>query len=282
MPWGGETKDVNSMRVLIVVKTYPNPSQRYGETVCCAGIDMATRQWVRIYPVNFRRLAASKFRKYQVIECRWRPPTDDHRPESRRVDQDSIELIGSPLSTKAGWRERLRWLPPLHESLETVNGEHRASGISLAVIRPKRVDRLIIDDAPPWNEKKMAVVRQKRLNLGEDDSPELRELERLPYTFRYRFWCDDARCNGHTKQILDWEIGESYRRWRRLYGPKGWEEKLREMYEDRLPRQDLQLAVGTMQKHPDTFTIVGLIYPPRAEMKRGDLPQMSLQLLDED
>lgn len=270
-----------SMRCLIVVKTYPNPSQRYGETVCCAGIDMSTREWVRIYPVNFRRLAAARFHKYQVIECQWRPPNDDQRPESRRVDQDSIQ-VHERLSTKDGWRERLRWLPPLHPSLEAVDDDHREHGISLAVVRPKRIDRLIIEKATPYTEKQLAVIRQQRLNLGEDDSPQLRELERLPYTFSYRFWCDDARCHGHTKQILDWEIGESYRKWRREYGANGWERAIRGMYEDRLLRQDLQLVVGTMKKRPHTFTIVGLVYPPRPKVDRGDRSQLSLQLVDQD
>jgi len=269
------------MRVLIVVKTYPNPSQKYGETVCCAGIDMATRQWVRIYPVNFRRLAARRFRKYQVIECVGGPPRNDSRPESRRVDQDTIELVGEPLSTKAGWRERLRWLPPLHPSLEAVDEDHTASGISLAIIRPATVERLLIEDAPAWSEKKLAIVRQRRLALGEDDSPQLRELEQLPYRFKYRFRCHDARCRGHTKQILDWEIGESFRRWRRQYG-RGWDEKIREKYERWLPRRNLQFVVGTMQAHPDTFTIIGLIYPPGSQVESGDRRQLSLELVDEE
>jgi hypothetical protein len=41
-------------RILVVVKTYPNPSQAYGETVCCAGVDLDTRRWVRIYPIEIR------------------------------------------------------------------------------------------------------------------------------------------------------------------------------------------------------------------------------------
>jgi hypothetical protein len=46
-------------RLLVVVKTYPNPSHSYGETVCCAGVDLATGRWVRMYPITFRRLAGS-------------------------------------------------------------------------------------------------------------------------------------------------------------------------------------------------------------------------------
>ena len=271
---------VSKMRVLILVKTYPNPSQRYGETVCCAGIDMATREWVRIYPVNFRRLAARRFKKYQVIECAGGRNPKDQRPESRRVDQDTIEIKGPVLSRADGWRERLRWLPPLYRSLEAVDEAHHASGITLAVIRPARVFGLKIEPAEPWTARQLAKVRQRRLGLGEDDSNELRELEQIPYRFKYRFRCDDPRCKGHTKLILDWEIGESYRKWRRKYG-RGWEAKLREKYEEWLPTRDLQFVVGTMKAHPNTFTIVGLIYPPGPQVQRSSTGQLSLQLLNE-
>ena len=81
-------------RILVVVKTYPNPSQAHGETVCCAGVDLETGRWVRMYPITFRRLADNRFRKYQVIECQATKPRNDARPESLRVDQDSIKLIG--------------------------------------------------------------------------------------------------------------------------------------------------------------------------------------------
>jgi hypothetical protein len=268
------------MRALVVVKTYPNPSQKYGETVCCAAVDMNTREWVRIYPVNFRRLPA-KFKKYQVIECRWRRPNNDPRPESRRVDQDSIRL-GEQIGTKNGWRDRLRWLPPRYPSVEAVDEEHRASGLSLAVIRPRRITGLLIEKAPPWTAKQLAIVSQQMLNLGESESLRQRELEQVPFKFRYRFWCEDDRCKGHTKQVLDWEIHQSYRRWRREYG-RQWEAKLREKYESwMLEKTDLHLVLGTMQKHPDTFTIVGLIYPPRPKVESGDPGQLSLELIEEE
>ncbi|RRD60723.1 hypothetical protein EII30_05595 [Leucobacter sp. OH1287] len=47
-------------RVLITVKTSPNPSAKYGDTVCVAGIrtDREAYEWIRLYPVNFRWLSA--------------------------------------------------------------------------------------------------------------------------------------------------------------------------------------------------------------------------------
>jgi len=41
-------------KILVAVKAYPNPSSKYVETVCCAGIDLSTNQWIRLYPIPFR------------------------------------------------------------------------------------------------------------------------------------------------------------------------------------------------------------------------------------
>src|ERR1700722_3082648 len=78
----------------IIVKAVPQPSKRYGETVCCAGI---TRQgeWRRLYPIRFRRLKDNSFARWQWIECRTARRRSDLRAESRRVSEDSIK----PLST---------------------------------------------------------------------------------------------------------------------------------------------------------------------------------------
>ena len=64
------------MRVLITVKAAPNPSEKYGETVCVAGLrlDLDAGGWVRLYPVNFRELDSDgKFRKYDVVSLTARP-----------------------------------------------------------------------------------------------------------------------------------------------------------------------------------------------------------------
>jgi hypothetical protein len=37
-------------RFLVIVKTYPSPSTKYGETVCCAGIDAQNGAWIRKFP----------------------------------------------------------------------------------------------------------------------------------------------------------------------------------------------------------------------------------------
>jgi hypothetical protein len=268
-------------RILVVVKTYPNPSQSYVETVCCAGVDLDTRSWVRMYPITFRRLADKKFAKYQVITCAVGQPRGDNRPESLRVDQDTIQLVGEPMAAgDRGWRRRMASLPPSSKSLEEIQETQRRDGTSLGMFRPKQIKRLVKRRAKPWNERQRAALRQQRLGLGEAELAELADLEQIPWSFAYEFTCADARCTGHELGILDWEIGESYRQWSRQYGDR-WEEKLRERYEVELPARDLHFVVGNLAKRRHTFEIIGLVRPPRAKVANSGFVQETLDLMGE-
>ena len=55
-------------KVLILVMTYPNPSNSHMETICTAGMT-EDGEWVRLYPIDYRYLDPNKqFHKYQWIE----------------------------------------------------------------------------------------------------------------------------------------------------------------------------------------------------------------------
>ncbi|MEY2518071.1 MAG: hypothetical protein QOJ89_5435, partial [bacterium] len=96
----GEARDF-----LMLVKTYPVPSTRYGETVCCAAIDTKSGGWVRIYPVNFRALGrGEQFKKWQFIRAAFGPTRDDSRPESIRVFQETI--VAGELIEPRQWARR--------------------------------------------------------------------------------------------------------------------------------------------------------------------------------
>ena len=46
---------------IVLIKAAPHASQKHGETVCCAVIDLEGN-WLRLYPVSFRHLDdAQKF-----------------------------------------------------------------------------------------------------------------------------------------------------------------------------------------------------------------------------
>jgi hypothetical protein len=261
-------------RILVVVKTYPNPSQTYGETVCCAGVDLDTSRWVRMYPITFRRLVDRQFKKYQAIECLATSPRGDNRPESLRVDQDSITFVGDPMpADAAGWRRRMALLPPPDACLEEIRAAQTVDGTSLGMFRPAAIEALVIEKAKPWTARQQAYLRQQRLGLGRDLTLEMKELEQIPLNFSYRFRCDDLRClTSHELQIQDWEIGESYRKWSRA-NPTGWEQMIRLKYEVELPARDLHLVVGNLAKHHQAFVIIGLVRPPRPKMDSGNVQQ---------
>ena len=80
--------------ILILIKTYPEISRKYTETVCTGGILADTSELVRLYPVRYRYLTGKdQFSKYQWIKARLRKSPSDARPESYKVAEDSI-IIG--------------------------------------------------------------------------------------------------------------------------------------------------------------------------------------------
>lgn len=259
-------------RILVVVKTYPNPSQTHVETVCCAGVDLGTGRWVRMYPITFRRLADNRFKKYQVIECLATTPRNDARPESLRVDQDSIRLVGEVIASSDRWRRRMGLLPAPSRSLEAIRAANVADGVSIGMFRPRGIRRLVKEPAAPWTEKERSALRQQRLGLGDREIRELDQLEQIPWKFSYELDCDATDCRGHKLRILDWELGQSYRRWSRS-DPTRWEDMIRQKYERELPARDLHLVVGTLAAHPKTFVVIGLVYPPRPQVDRAYVQQ---------
>lgn len=275
-PLGLPTEPVQigkTSRFLMLVKTYPIPSQKYEETVCCAGIDAATRKWIRMYPVNFRSLDEySRFAKWQFIDATWSPSSSDARPESRRVHQDSIRA-GEKLPAGSGWGIRRSWLDPLvDQSLESLLDASSLTKQSLGAIRPAKIDRFIIRPAADATAEQVEKVEQLRLEWTGSTAPRS-DLELLPFEFLYRFTCRDDRCGGHEMQIFDWELGQAYRNFKHTYplskGPDGWEAKLREKYETELPSRDLHLLVGTHHRWR-TWLIIGVVAPPYPKMSRSN------------
>jgi hypothetical protein len=124
-----------------------------------------------------------------------------------------------------------------------------------------------------WTAKQINRLRQLSM-FG--DSPKS-ELAKIPYEFRYRWRCANELCAKHDMELLDWEIAESYRMWRRLYG-SDWEAKLRERYDEELRnRYDTQWFLGTFAKYPDKWTLIGWYRPPK---RKTQSQAVQLELLE--
>src|SRR6266404_8971541 len=99
--------------LLILTKTYPSPSTKFRETTCVAAVNSAG-EMRRLFPVPYRLLAGeTQFQKWEWVHARISRTDKDHRPESYRMDTDSIVRTGKRISTKGGdWNERLKWIRP--------------------------------------------------------------------------------------------------------------------------------------------------------------------------
>ncbi len=129
-------------RILITVKTYPTLSAKYGELVCTAGL-REDGSWIRIYPVPFRSLEEyQKFEKYRIIEAQVIRNSKDPRPESHKVNFESLALTETKLSTADNWRERRNWIlargKVYHDLTELIALANDHNHLSIATTREWR------------------------------------------------------------------------------------------------------------------------------------------------
>ena len=200
-----------TIEALVVVRTYPVPSSQSIESSCTAGITRGG-DWVRLYPVPWRLLdPKQKFSKWQWVKMRARSTTKDPRPESRRIDEGSIQIVSEPLSTKHQWVERRRIVMPLRaQSMCWLQAERdRTQSPTLGVIKPREIVHFRIEpeENTDWSPSELAKLRQPDMFR---ESPE-HELEKIPFKFMFRYRCEEAACRSHSMMCSDWELAELFR-----------------------------------------------------------------------
>jgi hypothetical protein len=249
-------------KALIVVRTYPTPAMKGVEVSCTAAIS-ETGEWLRLHPIRYRYLSQEqRFQKYQWIELKV-TKANDGRPESYSPNNQTIKIISEQLGTSNAWQARKNIVFPLRSHcMCCLTKERNEKGYpTLGFFRPKTIERLIIKaGSANWTPAQLAILRQE--NLFER-KPEL-ELEKIPFNFRYQFTCGHETCKGHKMFCSDWEMGESFRKWKADYRDE-WESKFRQRYEaEMIEKNDTHFYVGTVAKYPGTWIIVGLFYPPQS------------------
>ena len=264
------TELLSRRRVLIVAKTYPELSTKYGETVCTAGVDELGRP-LRLYPIPFRYLAGpEKFSRYQWIEASIRKSPRDTRPESHTVDQGSIILQQSVGATNDEWGKRadvaLRSADWQFTSMKTLSESQRNGGRSLAFMRPSlytgvSIHRRAPDDAKTFEEKlkklrERHVAASKQLDLFESTVPtSMKSLDYIGERVCIDWRCSDSDCAGHSMQVLDWEICELARR----NGIESAIAKVKTILDS--SRYKTALILGNFHMFPSSFAVIGLWYP---------------------
>ena len=224
----------------------------------------------RIFPVPFRLLdGGNRFHKWEWIDANLRTTTKDQRPESRRIDVDSLTRSGVVISTDDAWSERLRWIEShIVPSFDALECRRQLSGETLGILCPTRLVSLEITpvDQPEWTPADM----EKLTRDGLFDTPDIRArapLRKLPVDFHYRYEIeteDGVETLRH--KITDWEAGALY--WR-CHGKPNRDELLRQRLETEFKEKRLLFLMGTIHRFPDQWLIVGLIYPPRPQPKPG-------------
>ncbi len=252
-------------QVLVVVKTYPNLSQKYDRTVCTAGIDLETKSWIRIFPVRYFELKEEqKFSKYDVIEVEVEYKKDKFaRKESHKAHDKTIKIINK-IGTEHNWLERKNYLiPKLQKSISSLKAQYNVDKTSIGIIKPKSgsVNFKItpIDSCRPW-EKDLILGKQRTL-VGLYQSP----LEKIPYKFSYVFKCDDPECNiQHDLMIEDWEICELYRKMKHQSNNEQYAlDQVTKKYKDYfIAKCDIHLVLGTESKW-NKWLVIGVFYPQK-------------------
>lgn len=268
-------------RILILAKTYPSPSAQYVETSCVAGIsqDGSMR---RLYPVPFRMIEdGQQFSKWQWIDVRVEKANKDHRPESHKLYVDTI-TCGDRITTDKGWQKRWEWLDkiPSFNSFEAIDSSRQNDGLSLALLRPKKLLGLDITKArnQDWTdeEKQKLTYEQMQGELFSEAEAkrQVKELRKVPFDFYYRYVCDGPEGEvEHRHKIVDWEAGALYWNCHRSHG-SGWETPFREKLEGQLGSKDLMFLMGNQHRFQDQWLIISLVYPPKrkpAEVTQGSL-----------
>jgi hypothetical protein len=234
-------------RALVLVKALPQPSKRYGETVCCAGIT-ETREWKRLFPVRFRHLqGASGFSRWQWISFEYRRPTADPRKESCHVFEESIKVDATMPSA-----ERARFLPPI---LRRSAKEAASSGDSLALIRPRNTRFLAKPKTRVEIDEERDAFRRAARQTSMFDK-ELAELDPSPYEFRFQF---EDEAGKHDYENGDWEAHAMF--WRESKRTSAAEalKWMSALFNEEYPKRGMVFAIGNQAKRPQTWQLLGVI-----------------------
>lgn len=269
--------EICKANVLITVKTYPNPSNKYQEIVCTAGF-LETGEWIRIYPVPFRRLPLEQqYRKYEWIQLDLvKTYGHDFRPESYRPKRNLEEeiAVGDFISSKHWYQRKQIVLKNVYTSMSNLIEDSRSpKNYSLAVFKPSEMIDFVIEHEtePEWTTEETSHLKQ--MNLFETSPKgyrDVRVVRKLPYKYYYKFLSKGDQ-NPRRLQIFDWEIGALY--WNCLKRERGDEtaanEKVKLKYWDEfVNKKELYLYLGTTlefhrRRMNNPFTIIGVFPPPK-------------------
>ena len=265
--------EIPDAHVLITVKTYPLPSNKYNELVCTAGFT-SDGKWIRLYPIRFRAIPyEQQFSKYRWISADLIRNTSDFRPESYRLKRDVDDIsLGEKIGTQDAWAERKGYVlkevfTSMDDLVNRAKGDERKS---LGTLQPKEIIEFVIEpDDREWKPEWRDQLRQFNLfDLDEKGEGKKRSVvHKIPYKYSYKLLSQGDQ-RPRKMMIEDWELGALY--WNCLKQCNGDEDEanrlVRKKYFDEFLKKDLYLFLGTTKQFhlvsPQPFIIIGVFYPP--------------------
>ena len=234
-------------QVTILVKALPQPSKKYGETVCCAGVTPEGK-WKRLYPVRFRHLHGDQsFHRWDLVNFKYRRPIHDQRAESCHVYEDSISILGAmPKSERNQMVERM-----LVGSADEASSRQQ----SLALIRPLNT-RFVFKKKPEGMIAKEKYAFKRAASQGSFFDKELAAFTPSPFRFGFQF--EDA-AGKHVYQCGDWEVNAMFYNGNRRMGEHATLEWMSEVFNVTYPKLGMTFALGNLAKRPQTWQLLGVV-----------------------
>jgi len=258
-------------RILVIAKTYPEISTKYGPLVCTVGLN-ENLEWRRIYPIPAKiffdeQYSHLRFKKWDIIEVE----LTDARPKDPRIESykvvnwENIKIIGHV----ERWEDKIGFLEKvLDKDIESIWNSNR----SIGVIKPtKLIDffdkprERIKDEAEKevlykMNEAQATLEQYINIKVVENDIlPEVKEkdikIEKLPW-IGYKFNCSNINCKGHEMMAIDWEIQELFRKYRQITPVK------KKVFFEFRNRRNIYFVIGNTWKFRKSFMIISVVYPP--------------------
>jgi len=260
-------------KILIWGKTYPELSKKHIETVCTAGV-MESGKPVRLYPITYRYLNDGQFTLYQWITAGIQKNQQDTRPESYKIDCDSIRVGEIVPATHDEWGKRSEFMFRdkgwQFDSAEELYESQKTDRTSIGVVTPREITKIEIvqrpeEDAISFDQKfedlkKTVAAQRAQIQMFGDAIPlEMKRLEFLKSRVVVSWFCMGKGCTGHTMQVLDWGLCELQRR----EGDDAALNKMKELC--RLDTYDLKFFLGNLFQYPASFLVVGMWYPKRRD-----------------
>ena len=258
-------------RILVVAKTYPEISTKYGPLVCTVGLN-ENLEWRRIYPIPAEiffkeEYSHLRFKKWDIIEVE----LTDARPKDPRIESfkvvnwKDIKVVGHV----DRWEDRIGFLEKvLDRDIESVWNSNR----SIGVVKPVKLydffakpRERIRDEAEREVMNKMdeaqATLDQyiKIKDVRDEILPDAKEegikIEKIPW-IGYKFSCPNPKCGTHEMMVIDWEVQELFRKYRKIDPVK------KKVFYDFMSSKDLYFVIGNTWRFRRSFMVISVVYPP--------------------